>query len=53
MEKTWDFMPQMGPMMGYAVTVVIEPSNLTARAIPMRIQSIASMSQAFPDPKSS
>lgn len=26
-EETKDFMPQMGPMVGYAVTVVIEPSN--------------------------
>ena len=25
-EETHDFMPQMGPMVGYAVTVVIEPS---------------------------
>jgi 4-hydroxy-4-methyl-2-oxoglutarate aldolase len=27
LEETRDFMPQMGPMVGYAVTVVIEPSN--------------------------
>ena len=26
-EETRDFMPQMGPMVGYAVTVVAEPSN--------------------------
>jgi 4-hydroxy-4-methyl-2-oxoglutarate aldolase len=26
-EETKDFMPQMGPMVGYAVTVQIEPSN--------------------------
>ena len=26
-EETRDFMPQMGPMIGYAVTLVIEPSN--------------------------
>lgn len=26
-EPVTDFMPQMGPMVGYAVTVVIEPSN--------------------------
>jgi regulator of RNase E activity RraA len=26
-EETRDFMPQMGPMAGYAVTVVIEPGN--------------------------
>ncbi len=27
LEETRDFMPQMGPMVGYAVTVLIEPSN--------------------------
>jgi len=27
LEETKDFMPQMGPMVGYAVTVVIEPGN--------------------------
>lgn len=27
LEPTTDFMPQMGPMIGYAVTLVIEPSN--------------------------
>jgi regulator of RNase E activity RraA len=26
-EETHDFMPEMGPMVGYAVTVVIEPGN--------------------------
>jgi 4-hydroxy-4-methyl-2-oxoglutarate aldolase len=30
-EETRDFMPQMGPMVGYAVTVVIEPGNKTHR----------------------
>ena len=30
-EETHDFMPQMGPMVGYAVTVVIEPSNAAHR----------------------
>jgi regulator of RNase E activity RraA len=30
-EETRDFMPQMGPMVGYAVTVVIEPSNAEHR----------------------
>ncbi len=28
LEEVRDYMPQMGPMVGYAVTVVIEPSNL-------------------------
>ena len=27
LEETTDFMPQMGPMVGYAVTLVIEPGN--------------------------
>ena len=27
LEETNDFMPQMGPMVGYAVTAVIEPGN--------------------------
>ncbi|MDI1315332.1 RraA family protein [Prosthecobacter sp.] len=31
-EETRDFMPQMGPMVGYAVTLVIEPSNAAHRA---------------------
>jgi regulator of RNase E activity RraA len=30
-EETRDFMPQMGPMVGYAVTVVVEPSNCRHR----------------------
>ena len=31
LEETRDFMPQMGPMIGYAVTVIIEPSNKAHR----------------------
>ena len=27
LEETRDFMPQMGPMVGYAVTCVFQPSN--------------------------
>jgi len=27
LEETRDFMPQMGPMVGYAITVVFQPSN--------------------------
>jgi regulator of RNase E activity RraA len=27
LEETRDYMPQMGPMVGYAVTLVVEPSN--------------------------
>lgn len=33
LEETRDFMPQMGPMIGYAVTVVIEPSNPKHREV--------------------
>jgi regulator of RNase E activity RraA len=32
-EETKDFMPQMGPMVGYAVTLVIEPSNQSHRTV--------------------
>lgn len=32
LEETRDFMPQMGPMVGYAITVVIEPSNAAHKA---------------------
>jgi 4-hydroxy-4-methyl-2-oxoglutarate aldolase len=32
LEEARDFMPQMGPMIGYAVTLVIEPSNPKHRA---------------------
>lgn len=28
LEETRDFMPQMGPMVGYAVTLVVEPSEI-------------------------
>jgi regulator of RNase E activity RraA len=31
LEETRDFMPQMGPMAGYAVTLVVEPSNAAHR----------------------
>jgi len=31
LEETRDFMPQMGPMVGYAVTLKVEPSNPTHR----------------------
>lgn len=31
LEEVRDFMPQMGPMVGYAVTVVIEPSDKSHR----------------------
>jgi regulator of RNase E activity RraA len=31
LEDVRDFMPQMGPMVGYAVTVIVEPSNAQHR----------------------
>jgi 4-hydroxy-4-methyl-2-oxoglutarate aldolase len=34
LEPTQDFMPQMGPMVGRAVTVVIEPSNAAHKTKP-------------------
>jgi regulator of RNase E activity RraA len=33
LEETRDFMPQLGPMIGYAITVVIEPGNPRHRAV--------------------
>lgn len=32
LDPTTDFMPDMGPMVGYAVTLVVEPSNKSHRA---------------------
>ena len=34
LEETRDFMPQMGPMVGYAVTLVVEPSNPAHKDVP-------------------
>ncbi len=31
-EETRDFMPQMGPMVGYAITIIVEPGNPAHRA---------------------
>jgi regulator of RNase E activity RraA len=31
-EETVDFMPLMGPMVGYAVTIIIEPSNISHKS---------------------
>jgi len=31
-EETVDFMPRMGPMVGYAVTLTIEPSNISHKS---------------------
>ncbi len=34
LEETRDFMPQMGPMVGYAVTLIVEPSNHAHKSQP-------------------
>jgi regulator of RNase E activity RraA len=52
LEETRDFMPQMGPMVGYAVTVVTHPSNPQHKkdnpnALPAYLEYIASV----PGPK--
>jgi len=51
-EETRDFMPQMGPMVGYAVTVVIEPSNRKHReANPNGWQEYCRYIASVPGPK--
>ena len=53
-EEARDFMPQMGPMVGYAVTVVIEASDPSAAArIPPPGASIAPTWPASRDRRSS
>ena len=37
LEETRDFMPQMGPMVGYAVTLVIEPSAAGPQPLVARV----------------
>jgi 4-hydroxy-4-methyl-2-oxoglutarate aldolase len=39
LEEVTDFMPQMGPMVGYAITVVFEPSNPAPKADGTRLWS--------------
>ncbi len=52
LEETRDFMPQMGPMVGYAVTVVIEPSNSKHReANPNAGAEYRSYIASIPGPK--
>ncbi len=51
-EETRDFMPQMGPMVGYAVTLVIEPSNAAHRqANPKAGEEYRSYIASVPGPK--
>ena len=52
LEETRDFMPQMGPMVGYALTVVIEPSNPHhPKASPKAWSEYRRYVSAFPSPK--
>jgi len=53
LEETTDYMPEMGPMVGYAVTVVIEPSNSGHRdANPQAWSDYRRyVAEAFPGPK--
>jgi 4-hydroxy-4-methyl-2-oxoglutarate aldolase len=51
-EETCDFMPQMGPMVGYAVTVVIEPSNPKHRKTnPDAVRQYRNYVASVPGPK--
>jgi len=51
-EETHDFMPQMGPMVGYAVTVVIEPSNRKHRTDnPQAVRQYREYVASVPGPK--
>jgi 4-hydroxy-4-methyl-2-oxoglutarate aldolase len=52
LEETVDFMPQMGPMVGYAVTVVIEPSNIDHKSnIPNAWSDYRNYVAGVPGPK--
>ncbi len=51
LEETRDFMPQMGPMVGYAVTLVIEPSNRMHALHPSAWNDYRQYIAAQPGPK--
>ena len=52
LEETRDFMPQMGPMIGYAITVVIQPGNPSHRqANPNGWQEYRRYVASVPGPK--
>jgi regulator of RNase E activity RraA len=52
LEEVRDFMPHMGPMVGYAVTVVIEPSNAAhLRDNPRAWQEYRAFVASVPGPK--
>ena len=50
-EETHDFMPQMGPMVGYAVTVAFEPSNPAHKANANAWQEYREYVASVPGPK--
>ncbi len=51
LEETHDFMPQMGPMVGFAVTLIIEPSNPEHRARPDAWSEYREYVASVPGPK--
>lgn len=51
LEETCDFMPQMGPMVGYAVTLVIEPSNRSHKGQSSAWSEYRRYVAAIPGPK--
>ncbi len=51
LEETHDFMPQMGPMVGYAVTLVIEPSNPVHQNITSALSDYRRYIASVPGPK--
>lgn len=51
LEETRDFMPQMGPMVGYAVTVVCEPGNAAHKKNANAWSEYRRYVASFPGPK--
>ncbi len=50
-EETTDFMPQMGPMVGYAVTLIIEPGNPVHKQKPGVWEAYREYISSVPGPK--
>jgi 4-hydroxy-4-methyl-2-oxoglutarate aldolase len=51
LEETTDFMPQMGPMVGYAITVIIEPGNHAHKQKPNVWEAYREYIASVPGPK--
>jgi len=51
LEETRDFMPQMGPMIGYAITLVIEPSNPVHKKNTNALSDYRQYAASLPGPK--